>query len=139
MIQPIHTATVNAHPVRLFRSPLTDGRPDLHWVCWGDLLNAFPLPDDLKADFVQRLRARWPEESHTVATAEGVCVLVPHHAAQGFLAAMRECLGMDAETDYALGAAQALKRLTSHLTFPDGVLRYAAAAMHRWDGKGGAA
>jgi hypothetical protein len=28
MIEPLHVATVGGHPLRFFRSPLNDGRPD---------------------------------------------------------------------------------------------------------------
>ncbi|MBC7907621.1 MAG: hypothetical protein H7Y60_12880 [Rhodospirillaceae bacterium] len=139
MMTPIHTASINGHPVRLFRSPLNDGRPDFNWVAWDDLLAAFPLPSDMKTDFIRRLRSDWPDESRTVATAEGLAVLVAHHAAQGFLAAMTECLGIDAECNYAMGAAAALKLMTGHLAFPDGVVAYAAAASRRWDAEGGTA
>jgi hypothetical protein len=32
MIAPIHVAVINCKPLRFFRTPLDDGRPDLPWV-----------------------------------------------------------------------------------------------------------
>jgi len=134
MATPICTGTVNGSPVRFFRSPLNDGRPDFPWIAWGDLTDAYPLSAAKKAVFFQRLHADWPDIPRTVATADGVVTLVPHFAAQGFTSAMTECLGIDAEKEYALGAGEALKIVTAHLSFPDGVLCFARDAMRGWDG-----
>ena len=134
---PLHTGTVRGAPVRFFRSPIEDGRPDMPWVAWDDLTASFPLPAGLRDDFRRGLRAEWGDASRTVATSAGPAVVVPHFAAQGFIHAMAECFGMDAEGDYATAGAEALERLTAHLTFPDGVLAFSAAALRRWDAEGG--
>ena len=37
MITPLHIATVGGHPLRFFKTPLDDGRPDFSWHCVDDL------------------------------------------------------------------------------------------------------
>jgi hypothetical protein len=46
---PIYTGQVNGYPVRFFKTPLEDGRPDFVWHSVGDLENAIGLsPPEVK-------------------------------------------------------------------------------------------
>jgi hypothetical protein len=136
MMPPLHIGPVNGVRVRFFQSPINDGRADLPWLAWDDLLAAFPLPEAMRTGFRQQLRSDWPDAARTVATAEGLAVLVPHFAGQGFVAGMAECLGIDADTDYHLAMSAAMSAQTQNLPWPDGVLAYAKAALARWADEG---
>jgi hypothetical protein len=37
MIKPLHIGQVGGQPLRFFKTPLDDGRPDLPWHCVDDL------------------------------------------------------------------------------------------------------
>ena len=69
MIEPIHVATVAGRPLRFFRTPLNDGRPDLPWHCVDDLYRCLGLGRAAQRDLLSRLRAKGAMQ--TVATADG--------------------------------------------------------------------
>ena len=45
-ITPLHIATVGGHPLRFFKTPLNDGRPDLVWHAVDDLQHCLVAPGD---------------------------------------------------------------------------------------------
>jgi hypothetical protein len=34
--KPLHIATIGGHPLRFFRTPINDGKPDMPWHAVGD-------------------------------------------------------------------------------------------------------
>ena len=132
MMRPVLTATVAGGAVRFFPYPLNDGRPDLPWVVWADLLALFNFSPSEREYFTQGLRAEWPEWSKTVATADGLLVLVPLFAGQSFLEAVVEEFGGTALDEYMAGAVAAIREDAAHLGTGEYAQRYLAAALVRW-------
>ena len=81
MIEPLHVATVGGPPLRFFRTPINDGRPDLPWHAVEDLHRCLGLNRAARKYFLHRLR-EW-KEPRTVATADGLVTIAPHFIAQG--------------------------------------------------------
>jgi hypothetical protein len=86
MIKPLHVATVGGRPLRFFRTPLDDGRPDLVWHAVDDLYQCLGLSKRHRKIFLRQFR----KAMRTVATAEGVITIAPHFMAQGAIDAMVE-------------------------------------------------
>jgi hypothetical protein len=85
---PIHTGTVNGKPVRFFRSPLGDGRPDFPWLALDDLMAALALPRPIRRAFSQGLRSDWKDRIRIIMTAQGPTTVVPNAVAQGLFNAV---------------------------------------------------
>jgi hypothetical protein len=82
MIMPLHIATVGGHPLRFFRTPLDDGRPDMPWHCVEDLHKCLKLNRDQRKIFLRKLKnSNWPTK--TIAAADGIITIAPHFLAQG--------------------------------------------------------
>jgi hypothetical protein len=71
MIEPLHIATVGGPPLRFFRSPLNDGRPDLPWPTVDDLHECLRLHRKMRRAFLATLCQRW-KQPLTVAIATGI-------------------------------------------------------------------
>jgi hypothetical protein len=133
--RPLHTGTVCGHPVRFFRSPNNDGRPDFPWFAIDDLQKAVGLNRQARQFFLHKMRSsNWGNAARTVATDDGRVTVAPHFVAQGFLSASID-KGMatpSAETDYACAGADAMMKLTAHLQFgTDEWFWFMKAAMNR--------
>jgi hypothetical protein len=132
MIKPIHTATIGGHPLRFFRTPNDDGKPDMPWHSVDDLHRCLGLNRAQRKVFLSMLRKRGGVE--TVATADGIITIAPHYMAQGCINAMVEkgVAPPDVRTAYDDEGAAALEKLVAHLNFPsDAWLAWMKAAMHR--------
>lgn len=136
MMTPLHVGTINGAPVRFFRTPIKDGRPDLPWTAWDDLTAAFPLTADHQMILRQRLRTDWGGVSHTIASTTGLVVIVPHIIAKGFVDGMAEFEDTGASDDYAKSLALAMKAMMAHLPL-QARLDYAVTGLHRWDDEEG--
>ncbi len=136
---PIHTGTVNGQPVRFFKTPLDDGRPDFPWHATDDLMKACGLKQPAEREFFLRsTRKDWGGSVRTVATSSGPVTLAPHYMAQGLLGAMVHVrrVKKKAETEYALAATAAMDALTGDLGVQASI-GYVVSAFHRWsDGAG---
>ena len=127
---PLHIGTVNGQAVRFFASPLADGGPDFPWACLDDLMEVYGLPDAARTAMLGRLHAL-SASAMTVTTEEGPVVILPHPDAQGMVHAMTKLRGMNAEEDYALAGAAALKGQVADLTDKQ-LMAYSQAAISRW-------
>lgn len=85
---PIYTGTINGAPVRFFKTPLNDGKPDFAWHSTEDLMKAANLSKDQLAGFMQVMKADHPNTYRTIATHDGLVTVAPHFVAQGFTAVM---------------------------------------------------
>jgi hypothetical protein len=134
-IEPLYIATVGGKPLRFFRTPLDDGRPDLPWHCVDDLHRCLGLNRDLRRIFLRKLKsARWP--TRTIAAADGIITIAPHFVAQGTVDAMTdegEAPKSVGDEYYREGAA-ALKKLAPFAFRSDEGLDWMKAAMNRWEG-----
>src|SRR5262245_55631966 len=91
MIEPLHIGIVGGHPLRLFRSPLNDGRPDFPWHAVDDLHQCLGLNRDARRFFLRKLKGvEWGKNVRTIATADGVVTVAPNYIAQGTVDAMVE-------------------------------------------------
>jgi hypothetical protein len=132
MIQPIHTATIGGHPLRFFRTPNDDGKPDMPWHSIDDLHRCLGLNRELRKLFLSKLR-KWGS-IRTVATADGIVTIAPHYMAQGCINAMVEkgIVPPDVRDAYDYEGSVALNKLVAHLPFPsDYFFAWMKAAMNR--------
>lgn len=85
--KPLYTQRINGRPLRFFKIPIDDGRPDFPWHSFEDLMSAAKLPQAMLESFLRDARRDYPNQVRTIATADGVTTVAPHPHAQGFLAA----------------------------------------------------
>jgi hypothetical protein len=146
MITPLHVATIGGHPLRFFRTPINDGKPDMPWHAVDDLHQCLGLNRAARRFFLRKLQTGpWSKCVRTVATADGLVTVAAHFIAQGTISAMTG-LGMSAatvdalESDYArVGTAAMQKLKPAHLEGDpegDAFLAWLGAAFHRWDDAG---
>ncbi|MEI8397356.1 MAG: hypothetical protein WCF85_21775 [Rhodospirillaceae bacterium] len=137
--KPIHTAKINGNPVRFFKTPLNDGKPDFPWHSMHDLMVACALPLSMVEHFMRGAKQDHADMHRTIATADGVVTIAPHCCAQGLLGAMVHVgrITSNAEREYTKAVTEAGELLPYSQTI-DGVI----AAFHRWNdtakGKGAA-
>ncbi len=86
--KPIYTGTINGHPVRFFKTPMNDGKPDFAWHSTEDLMKAANLTADMIEYFMRSTKADHSNLYQTVATPNGLVTVAPHCVAQGFTQAM---------------------------------------------------
>jgi hypothetical protein len=147
VIEPLHVAKVGPHSLRLFRTPLNDGKPDMPWHAVDDLHQCLGLNREARRFFLHKLQTGpWSKYVRTVATADGLVTVAPHFIAQGTIDALTG-LGMSAATvdalyfDYARAGTKAMRKLRpAHLEDDDpegdAFLTWLGAAFHRWDDAG---
>jgi hypothetical protein len=145
IITHLCAATIRGHELRFYRTPNKDGRPDLPWHSVDDLCRALGLNRELR----RRMKSYFYEgpfeaSFRTIKTADGLVVIAPHYAAQGFIGAMKECIGdvADIEREYGHASASALQKIADELKreglrFEDGsLLAWMGKAIHRHEGTG---
>jgi hypothetical protein len=131
--QPLHVGTVSGQPLRFFKTPLDDGKPDLPWHAVDDLQRVLGLNREQRKFFLHKLRNR---DVRTVATADGIITIAPHYMAQGTIDAMIEMgkapASVRAEYDRVGSALQ--KLIPPPLEFgTDAWFGWMKAATHRWE------
>lgn len=135
LVSPIHTGTINGHPVRFFRSPRSP-RPEMPWHSVDDLHRAVKLPRAIRQHFLRSLRnEQWNVETARVATEEGITTIATHVIAQGFLSAMTE-VGYgseEIEREYCFVGVEAFKKLTGDLP-PMASFEWSIAAFRNTNG-----
>jgi hypothetical protein len=136
VVTPLHLAVINGKPLRFFRTPNNDGRPDLPWHCTEDLMAVLGTTRDFRRYWARQCRSgRFKADFRTVATADGLVTVAPHYVAQGTISAAAQMLG---STDavyraYSVAGADACKKLTAGLGFENGLLEWMRDALHRHD------
>jgi len=88
IVKPIRTGTINGHPVRFFKTPMSDGRPDFAWHSTDDLMKAANLTPEMQEYFLRSMKSDRGPLYRTVTTPDGLVTVAPHCAAQGFTRAM---------------------------------------------------
>jgi hypothetical protein len=136
----LHIGTVCGHPVRFFKTPNDDGRPDFPWLSIDDLQQAVGMSRSARRFFLHKLRKDWGDVARTIATTDGLVTIAPHFVAQGLLDALVDT-GMalsKARSDYDQAGTNALQKLVPpHLQFPsEEWLQFIAAAMKRHEKAG---
>lgn len=132
--KPVYVATIAGQPLRFFRTPNNDGRPDLPWHSVEDLHRCLGFDRAQRRVFLNMLRKRGGIK--TVATADGIVTVAPHYMAQGCIDATVED-GMAPSSirdDYDHAGAEALRKvIPPRLEFPgdDAFLDWMKEAMHR--------
>ncbi|WP_331299202.1 hypothetical protein [Methylobacterium oryzae] len=127
LVSPIYIGTLNAKPLRFFKSPTDE--PQLVWHAWDDLVACASLPRALNEKFQRSLRRDYPEAIRTVATAEGIVTIAPHWMAQDFINSMIETKRMPASADlaYTMQSVGAWNALTGNLPDRRGMELFFAA------------
>jgi hypothetical protein len=132
MIEPLHIATVGGHPLRFFRTPLNDGRPDFPWLAIDDLYRClgFNRPQRKRLQQKARIGAR-----RTIATAKGSVSIAPHAIARAAVEARVEMGRAPASVrdDYVHASAEALMKLAPQ-PFPsaEALTAWVNEAANRW-------
>lgn len=136
LLKPLHVATIRGQQLRFFRSPNSDGRPDMPWHCCDDLYRCMGLPRDVRRHFQRHMsNGRFRSDFRTVATVDGLLTIAPHYAAQGLLSACKEIGGADIENEYAREGGEALKKLTEGLSVEQSLSWMVAAFKRHHDGE----
>jgi hypothetical protein len=128
---PLHIATVGGQPLRFFKTPLNDGRPDFPWHCVDDLYCCLKFNRGERKWLQQKARIG---ERRTIATADGLVIVAPHCVAQGVIEAAIE-MGRATERagiEYRLGAVEAMNKIPTPPFPSDEYLDWMKAAMNRW-------
>jgi hypothetical protein len=133
---PLHTATIAGRPLRFFRTPLNDGRPDMPWVAIDELGRCAGLN---RADrriyqtLFHQTRA-FKEMIQTIATRDGPVTIVPHALAQLTLGAMidRGRASASALDDYTKAFAAAAVLIPGPFPSPEAATEWMNAAANRW-------
>jgi hypothetical protein len=86
--KPIYTGIINGHPVRFFKTPMNDGKPDFAWHSTEDLMRAANLDTAMIEYFMRSTPSDQRSLYRTVATPDGLVTIAPHCVAQGFTGAM---------------------------------------------------
>jgi hypothetical protein len=136
LTKPIHTGTVCGKPLRFFKTPNNDGKPDMQWFAVEDLQICLGMPGQLRKFMRRKMQQMWGAELKTISTPDGVVTIAPHFMVQGMIDAMRDS-GIVPETtynEYAMAGTDAMRILTEHLSFPDDLLPWMVAALKRHDG-----
>src|SRR5262245_23412413 len=137
MIKPLYIGQVGGQPLRFFKTPLDDGRPDLAWHCVDDLqrcLGQSPRGQNL-SEYAALAQGIPRHRSDRVATADGIITLAPHFMAQGTIEAMIEAgEALEAvRTEYDHAGVEAMRKIAIPFPFPsDEYLDWMKAAMNRW-------
>ena len=131
--KPLHVGTVCGQPVRFFKTPNDDGRPDFPWHSVDDMQRAIGLPDDARKVLMRNMRTVGGEDLfRTIATPEGLVTVAPHFMAQGMLdaAVATGKVSPAARSDYDRAGTPAFKALTAHLSI-NALLDWTKAAWNR--------
>ncbi|KXJ55844.1 MAG: hypothetical protein AXW12_09535 [Thalassospira sp. Nap_22] len=131
MIEPIFIGTVNGKPVRFFKTPLTDGKPDFPWHSVDDLQKAAGFDRQTRRHF---LRSMQQKDRKSIATPDGIVVVAPHYMAQGLVGAAIE-LGVSpgaADNEYHRAVVDAFKEIEKSEGVGWNTFEYAAQAYRRW-------
>jgi hypothetical protein len=134
LIEPVHVGTVGGQPLRFFRSPLADGRPDLPWHSVGDLHDCLGLNRAMRKVVYKKLRKRKLQQR--VATAHGGAVIAPHVVALALIETLVE-IGMAQpaiRAEYARARNQALRKLIPPPLFGSAWFAWMTTALACWEG-----
>ena len=129
LVEPIYTATIRGERLRFFKTPNTDGRPDLPWHSVEDLAQCIGLNRQRRRFMLRAMReGDFKGAYRDVATAEGILTIAPHYVAQGTIAAMKQRLPDldDVDGGYTQSAVEAMNKLTGDLDLHNGGFEYLA-------------
>lgn len=134
VVAPIIVGVVNGKPVRFFKTPLNDGKPDLPWHATDDLARALGCDRGLRKHYQRMFQKDWPHAIRSIATAEGVVTVAPHFAALGFVSSMIEngIAPQSADMEYARSAIEACQELFGRISNAEELLLM-VTARNRWD------
>ena len=117
-MKPIHVATINGHPVRFFKTPNNDGKPDFAWHSSEDLMWAANIKPAMINRFMRCCKADYGDFYRTVATPDGLVTIAPHFIAQAFTTAMVEVGHVPASFVYEYQSAGFFGSSVPFLTTP---------------------
>jgi hypothetical protein len=139
MIEPLHVATVGDHPLRFFRTPLNDGRPDLPWVAIDDLGRCIGLSRRNRKIHLRVFHSLSKDIIRTVATPDGRISIAPHALARAAVEALIDMgrAPTSARDDYVSASAEAMSKLNPE-GFPsvEALTAWVNAAANRWQSVG---
>jgi hypothetical protein len=139
-VEPLHVAVIGGHPLRFFRTPLNDGRPDLPWVAIDDLGRCLGLSRKDRRTHLRVFASLHKEIVRTIATPGGPTSIVPLSIANAAAAALVEDLGRGSahargEYQHAAGAA-CMKLPRGPFPSVEALTAWANAAANRWSNVG---
>jgi hypothetical protein len=125
IVQPLYTGILAGKPIRFFRTPFDDRRPDFPWHAMNDLLVALAVPTALHTSFLCQMHSDSTKVYRTVATSIGLVNVASHCATQGLVSAIVAvgCAPASVEHEYTVAATQAGMVLTERLSDKQAAVR----------------
>lgn len=143
MIEPLHVAVIGGHPLRFFRTPLNDGRPDLPWVAVDDLglcLGLNRAERKIHRRLFRTLGTASAGATRTIETQAGPVSIIPMPIANATAAGLVEVLGKGsayARAEYQLACGKATMKLgVGPFASVEAMTAWANAAATRWGSAG---
>jgi hypothetical protein len=119
LVTPIHTGTVNGHPVRFFKGP--SDLPQIAWHAVEDFCQALGMVPAVSQRLLGKNQETWGRALRTVATADGLVTIAPHFVVCGLFEVAFDLMTTGAKSpaeiicDYFREASEAVERLASDL------------------------
>jgi hypothetical protein len=137
MITPLHIATVGGQLLRLFKTPVNDGQPDMPWVAVDDLGRCLALSRAHRRTHMTLFYRLKKEIVRTIATPDGPVTIAPHALAKPALEALfdtgRARAPASVRDEYTGAIAEAMMKVTpGPFPSPEAATAWANAAMRRW-------
>ena len=135
MSEPLHIATVGGHQLRFFKTPLTDGRPDLPWVAIDDLGRCAGLSRARRRIHLRVFYSVWKEAVRTVATPNGRISIIPHAIARAAVEALidRGRAPASVRDEYIAASVDAMMKLPrGPFHSAEALTAWVNAAANRW-------
>jgi hypothetical protein len=135
VIEPLHVGTVGGKPLRFFRTPLNDGRPDMPWAAIDDVGRCIGLSRTDRRIHLRAAVRAFEGIARSVATPDGPTTIVPHTlilaAIEGLIDIGR--VSASARDNYAHACAVACMKLgVGPFPSPEAANAWAHAAANRW-------
>jgi hypothetical protein len=133
--KPLHVATVGGHPLRFFKTPLNDGRPDMPWVAIDDVGRCVGLSRVHRRIHRAVFHRLSKEIVQTVTTADGHVDIAPHVLMRSAVEALIDTgrAPASARDEYVHASAEALMKVAPQ-PFPsaEALTAWVNVAANRW-------
>jgi hypothetical protein len=135
IIEPLYVAVIGGHPLRFFRTPLNDGRPDLPWVAIDDVGRCLRLSRAVRRTHLRAAVRAFEGIARSIATPDGPITIVPHTLTLAAIEALvdRGKAFTSGRDEYARACADACMKLgIGPFPSPEASNAWAHVALNRW-------
>jgi hypothetical protein len=82
-VEPLHVTVIGGHPLRFFRTPINDGRPDMTWCVIDDVGRCIGLSRTDRRTHLRAAVRAFEGIARSIATPDGPVTIVPHTLTPG--------------------------------------------------------